>query len=161
MRTYLADGEDAEVICLAARKLREKARTLSGDALGVEVDEPESDIVADLLDVMGGDAGLWWETAAERLAGAVPDAARGRHGRVGQRRGAGPRRPEHRRPVAARPRRHQPQGMPEGRPSRRGDGRESRGTCAALARHALTCANAARRGTSPAVPRGVPRPDAR
>ena len=53
VRTYLADGEDVEVICLAARKMREKARTLSGDALGVELDEPESDIVADLLDVIG------------------------------------------------------------------------------------------------------------
>ena len=72
VRTYLADGEDAEVICLAARKLREKARTLSGDALGVEVDEPESDIAADLLEVMGGDAGLWWETAAERLGERYP-----------------------------------------------------------------------------------------
>ena len=72
VRTYLADGEDAEVICLAARKLREKARTLSGDALGVELDEPESDIAADLLDVMGGDSGLWWETAAERLAEHFP-----------------------------------------------------------------------------------------
>ena len=50
VRTYLADGEDATVICLAARKIREKARTLSGDALGVEIDEPESDIVADLPD---------------------------------------------------------------------------------------------------------------
>ena len=72
MRTYFADGEDAEVICLAARKLREKARTLSGDALGVELDEPESDIAADLLEVMGGDSGLWWETAAERLAARFP-----------------------------------------------------------------------------------------
>jgi S-DNA-T family DNA segregation ATPase FtsK/SpoIIIE len=72
VRTYLADGEDAEVICLAARKLREKARTLSGDALGVEVDEPSSDIVADLLSVMDPDAGLWWETAAERLAARYP-----------------------------------------------------------------------------------------
>jgi len=72
VRTYLADGEDAEVICRAARKLREKARTLSGDALGIEVDEPESDIVADLIEVIGGDAGLWWETAAERLAGRFP-----------------------------------------------------------------------------------------
>jgi len=53
VRTYLADGEDVEVICLAARKMREKARTLSGDALGVELDEPESDIVADLLEVIG------------------------------------------------------------------------------------------------------------
>jgi len=72
VRTYLADGQDAEVICLAARKLREKARTLSGDALGVEVGEPESDIAADLLDVVGGDGGMWWETAAERLAGRYP-----------------------------------------------------------------------------------------
>jgi hypothetical protein len=72
VRTYLADGEDAEVICLAARKLREKARTLSGDALGVEIAEPESDIVADLLLVMGSDSGLWWETAAERLAEHFP-----------------------------------------------------------------------------------------
>ena len=72
VRTYLADGEDAELICLAARKLREKARTLSGDALGVELDDDGSDIVADLLEVMGGDAGLWWETAAERLAAHFP-----------------------------------------------------------------------------------------
>ena len=72
VRTYLADGEDAEVICLAARKIREKARTLSGDALGVKAGDPESDIVADLLDVMGSDAGLWWETAAERLAARYP-----------------------------------------------------------------------------------------
>jgi hypothetical protein len=72
VRTYLADGQDAEVICLAARKLREKAKTLSGDALGVEVEEPESDIVADLTEVIGGDAGLWWETAAERLAAHFP-----------------------------------------------------------------------------------------
>jgi DNA segregation ATPase FtsK/SpoIIIE, S-DNA-T family len=72
VRTYLADGPDAEVICLAARKLREKQRTLSGDALGVEADEPESDIVADLLDVIGADSGLWWETAAERLEARFP-----------------------------------------------------------------------------------------
>jgi S-DNA-T family DNA segregation ATPase FtsK/SpoIIIE len=72
VRTYLANGEDAEAICLAARKLREKARTLSGYALGVEVDEPESDIVADLLEVFGADSGLWWEVAAERLIGRYP-----------------------------------------------------------------------------------------
>jgi DNA segregation ATPase FtsK/SpoIIIE, S-DNA-T family len=72
VRTYLADGEDAEVISVAARKIRERARTLSGDALGVELDEPESDITADLLEVIGGDAGLWWETAAERLAASFP-----------------------------------------------------------------------------------------
>jgi DNA segregation ATPase FtsK/SpoIIIE, S-DNA-T family len=72
VRTYLADGQDAEVICLAARKLREKARTLSGDALGVELADAGSDIVADLLEVMGSDSGLWWETAAERLDAMFP-----------------------------------------------------------------------------------------
>jgi hypothetical protein len=72
VRTYLADGQDAKVVCLAARKLREKNRTLSGDALGVEVDEPESDIVADQLKVMAGDSGLWCETAAERLVAEFP-----------------------------------------------------------------------------------------
>jgi hypothetical protein len=72
VRTYLADGQDAETICLAARKLREKARTLSGDALGVETDGPESDIVADLLEVFGADPGLWWEVAAERLTARYP-----------------------------------------------------------------------------------------
>lgn len=72
VRTYLADGEDAEVICLAARKLREKARTLTGAAMSEEVAADSSDIVADLLEVMGSDAGLWWETAAERLAAHFP-----------------------------------------------------------------------------------------
>jgi hypothetical protein len=72
VRTYLADGQDAEVICLAARKLREKHRTLSGDALGVEVDEPETDIVADLIEVLGADPGVWWEAAASRLQAMFP-----------------------------------------------------------------------------------------
>jgi len=73
VRTYLADGEDAEVICLAARKIREKAGTLSGDAAGLVLEADESDIVADLAGVLGGDPGLWWEVAAERLAGSFPD----------------------------------------------------------------------------------------
>ncbi|HLK73842.1 MAG TPA: hypothetical protein VKU77_09375 [Streptosporangiaceae bacterium] len=72
VRTYLADGEDAEVICLAARKIREKAGTLSGDALGIEVDDPDSDIITDLEQVFGADPGLWWEVAAERLAAQFP-----------------------------------------------------------------------------------------
>lgn len=72
VRTYLADGEDAEVITAAARKLRGKAGTLSGDAASAVPDEAGSDIVADLLEVIGGDSGLWWETAAERLAEHFP-----------------------------------------------------------------------------------------
>ena len=73
VRTYLADGEDADVICMAARKIREKAGTLDGDAAGLVLDADESDIVADLAEVFGGDPGLWWEVAAERLAGSFPD----------------------------------------------------------------------------------------
>jgi DNA segregation ATPase FtsK/SpoIIIE, S-DNA-T family len=73
VRTYLADGEDAEVICLAARKIREKAGTLSGYAAGLAIEADESDIVADLLEVFGADPGLWWEVAAERLAATYPD----------------------------------------------------------------------------------------
>jgi len=72
VRTYLADGEDAEVISLAARKLRAKAGTLSGDALGIDIETDDSDIVADLLEVFGADPGLWWDVAAERLAGHYP-----------------------------------------------------------------------------------------
>jgi hypothetical protein len=72
VRTFLADGPDAEVICLAGRKLREDKGTLSGDAAGFELDEPESDIVADLKEVFGADPGLWWEAAAERLAAHLP-----------------------------------------------------------------------------------------
>jgi DNA segregation ATPase FtsK/SpoIIIE, S-DNA-T family len=72
VRTHLADGEDAEVISLAARKIREKAKTLSGDALGVDIAADDSDIVADLLEVFGADPGLWWEVAAERLAAHLP-----------------------------------------------------------------------------------------
>jgi hypothetical protein len=72
VRTHLANGEDAEVICLAGRKLREDKGTLSGDAAGFELDEPESDIVADLKEVFGADPGLWWETAAARLEARWP-----------------------------------------------------------------------------------------
>jgi S-DNA-T family DNA segregation ATPase FtsK/SpoIIIE len=73
VRTYLADGEDAEVICVAARKIRERVGTLSGDAAGLIIELEESDIVADLAGVFGGDPGLWWEVAADRLAGSFPD----------------------------------------------------------------------------------------
>lgn len=73
VRTYLADGEDAEVICLAARKIRERVGTLSGDAAGLALEFDESDIVADLGEVFGGEPGLWWEVAAERLAAQFPD----------------------------------------------------------------------------------------
>ena len=38
-----------------------------------EIAAEASDIVADLLAVLGADSGLWWEHAAERLARTFPD----------------------------------------------------------------------------------------
>ena len=74
VRTYLADGQDAERILTAARALRERAGTLSGMAAGLEVDRPPArDVLADVLAVFGGDAGLHWPVLAERLAARIPD----------------------------------------------------------------------------------------
>ena len=147
VRTYLADGEDAEVICLAARKLRERARTLSGDALGVAIGTDEADIVADLAEVIGADPGLWWETAAERLAAHNPSRyadATGDSVRAScAKRGV----PSCRRPDAARTRRSEAPGSPQGR-SRRGRtpmrGHHPWRGCSPRA----TCGNAARVATA-------------
>ena len=67
VRGYLADGQDAERILIAARKLRERAGTLSGMAAGLDVADDERDVLADVLQVFGGDAGLHWSVLAERL----------------------------------------------------------------------------------------------
>ena len=72
VRTYLADGRDAEKILLAGRALRQRAGTLSGMAAGQ--DDPESrDVLADVLAVFESDPGLHWAVLAERLAKRVPD----------------------------------------------------------------------------------------
>lgn len=73
VRTYLADGEDAEKILIAARQLRERAGTLSGYAAGQAAGREERDVLADVLAVFGSDAGLHWAVLAERLAGQFPD----------------------------------------------------------------------------------------
>jgi len=73
VRTYLADGRDAEKILLAARALRERAGTLSGMAAGVEVERDERDVLADVLKVFGNDTGLQWQMLAARLAAQIPD----------------------------------------------------------------------------------------
>ena len=52
VRTYLADGQDAERILTAARAIRERAGTLSGMALG-EDEAPQRDVLADVLEVLG------------------------------------------------------------------------------------------------------------
>ena len=72
VRTYLADGQDAEKILIAARNLRERAGTLSGMAVG-DARQPEvRDVLGDVLAVFGADPGLHWAVLAERLAQAFP-----------------------------------------------------------------------------------------
>ena len=73
VRTYLADGGDAERILLAARQLRERAGTLSGMAAGLEVATEDRDVLADVLQVFGTEAGLHWAVLAERLNVQFPD----------------------------------------------------------------------------------------
>ncbi len=72
VRSFLADGQDAERILVAARAIRERAGTLSGMALGEEAPEAR-DVLADVTAVLGSDAGLHWTVLAERLAGRFPD----------------------------------------------------------------------------------------
>lgn len=73
VRTYLADGDDAEKILTAARMLRERAGTLCGMAAGDMPGSPPRDVPGDLLAVFDGDPGLHWGEAAERLARRWPD----------------------------------------------------------------------------------------
>lgn len=74
VRTYLADHPDAEKILIAARKLREAAGTLTGDAAGETVTREVRDVLADVRSVfLPGENGLHWQTIAERLADRVPE----------------------------------------------------------------------------------------
>jgi DNA segregation ATPase FtsK/SpoIIIE, S-DNA-T family len=74
VRTYLADGQDAEKILIAARGLREKAGTLSGMARGESPVKDTRDVLADVLMVFSpGEPGLHWEVLADRLAARFPD----------------------------------------------------------------------------------------
>ena len=74
VRTYLADGQDAEKILTAARALRERAGTLSGMAAGVGVATAARDVLADVLAVFGGrQPGCTGRVLAERLAARFPD----------------------------------------------------------------------------------------
>jgi hypothetical protein len=72
VRTYLADGQDADRILVAARQLRQRAGTLSGMAAGLEVTEDERDVLADVLGVFGTDPGLHWSVLAARLDAQIP-----------------------------------------------------------------------------------------
>lgn len=75
VRTYLADGRDAERILTRAAALREAEGTLSGDAVG-EAPAPETSatILDDVAQVLGkGEAKVWSETIVDRLADLRPD----------------------------------------------------------------------------------------
>ncbi|MFF1319840.1 cell division protein FtsK [Streptomyces chartreusis] len=75
VRTYLADGRDAERILTRAAVLREAEGTLTGDAAG-EAPAPEvsATILDDVAAVLGkGEAKVWSETIVDRLADLRPD----------------------------------------------------------------------------------------
>lgn len=72
VRTYLADGRDAEKILTAARRLREQAGTLTGMAAGLDVTPDDRDVLADVLQVFGNDSGLQWQVLAMRLEAQIP-----------------------------------------------------------------------------------------
>ncbi|WP_433328215.1 hypothetical protein [Spirillospora sp. CA-294931] len=73
VRTHLADHGDAEKILTAARNLRTRAGTLTGQAAGKDTGIPEQDVLADVLTVFGADPGLHWTDLADRLADQFPD----------------------------------------------------------------------------------------
>lgn len=74
MRTYLADGEDAERILIAARALRRCACSLSGVAAGEEVARAR-DVLADVHKMFyAGEAWISWQALAARLAEQLPEA---------------------------------------------------------------------------------------
>ncbi|WP_435610656.1 cell division protein FtsK [Streptomyces sp. C10-9-1] len=75
VRTYLADGRDAERILTRAAALREAEGTLTGDAAG-EAPAPEvsATILDDVAAVLGkGEAKVWSETIVDRLADLRPE----------------------------------------------------------------------------------------
>jgi S-DNA-T family DNA segregation ATPase FtsK/SpoIIIE len=76
VRTFLADGSDAEAICRRARELRTAAGTLSGAALGEMpevVPQQQYSPAADLLVVMGTDDKAHSDVLCARLAEQWPD----------------------------------------------------------------------------------------
>lgn len=74
VRTFLADGQDAEKILQAARRYRERAGTLDGMAAGLEVTAQARDPLTDAIDAFRGDESfLSWATLAARLAEQQPE----------------------------------------------------------------------------------------
>ncbi|MGW1034294.1 cell division protein FtsK [Streptomyces antibioticus] len=76
VRTYLADGRDADTVLTRARTLREEEGTLSGDAVGETASTRGADaILGDVAAVLGRrEDKVWSETIVDRLAELNPDA---------------------------------------------------------------------------------------
>jgi S-DNA-T family DNA segregation ATPase FtsK/SpoIIIE len=73
VRTYLADGGDAERILVTARAIRERAGTLSGMAVDEAAPAPVMDVLRDVLLVLEDAPGLHWPVLSLRLAARFPD----------------------------------------------------------------------------------------
>ncbi|MFE6833429.1 cell division protein FtsK [Streptomyces sp. NPDC057705] len=75
VRTYLADGRDAETILTRAQALRQSEGTLSGDAAGeAPADAALATILDDIASVIGkGETKIWSETIVDRLAQHRPE----------------------------------------------------------------------------------------
>jgi DNA segregation ATPase FtsK/SpoIIIE, S-DNA-T family len=71
VRTFYLNMADAERVAVRARALREAAGTVTGHAAGAEEDAAR-DVLADVLAVLGSDAGLQWPDLAGRLASRFP-----------------------------------------------------------------------------------------
>ncbi len=73
VRTYYLDMPATEKIAARARALRERAGTLSGVALGQDGTTPQRDVLADVLEVLGGVPAIHWDVLAGHLAERWPD----------------------------------------------------------------------------------------
>ncbi|OAR26660.1 cell division protein FtsK [Streptomyces sp. ERV7] len=76
VRTYLADGRDADAILGRARALREAEGTVTGDAAGESGSGRAADAILDDIGAVLGRAEdkVWSETVVDRLAALNPDA---------------------------------------------------------------------------------------
>lgn len=75
VRTYLADGGDAERILTTARRLREAAGTLTGMAAGDDIRADTRDPLGDVIPVFAfvDRPALHWRQLAQELATRMPD----------------------------------------------------------------------------------------
>ncbi len=73
VRTFLADHSDAETILQAARAHRQRVGTLTGQAVGEDIQREVRDVLRDVLEVFGSSGRLPWQVIAGRLAETMPE----------------------------------------------------------------------------------------